>query len=207
MTTISFDGRYLAADGFTFRSNALVARDKTKITLHEGVAYAMTGAANWLAEWIVWAQNGSDPKWTPPHSLGDEGSSLIRIVPVGNRGLIAETCCWHLPYWGEDRAPTAWGSGMDFAIGAMDAGANAMEAVRIASARNTTTGGTIRFVDFEFYDRGVQVWDGAMPTTRFPMPLGKGAEANAESLLRPATVAPDLASPRPGGPWKPRGFA
>jgi len=165
MTTIAFDGRYLAADTLTHRHNTPSNMLQPKITVEGGFAYAVGGL--WCAmvhDLIRWHEKGADPAEMPK---ADNGSMLV--VELSSRRV---WCVIHaLPYLDEEGPPFTVGSGGDYALGAIDAGLNAMEAVRIASKRDLHTNDTIDFVDLEWAEKGVQRWDGGMPTTRCPMPV------------------------------------
>jgi hypothetical protein len=166
MTTIAFDGRYLAADTLGTRSGTPSNRESRKITVAAGFAYAVNG--DWgpvVPDLIKWHQDGANPADIPTHGAGS-----LMVAELSSRR------CWivsgpQMPYLDEEAAPFTGGSGGDIALGAIDAGVNAMEAVRIASKRDISTGGPIDFVDLEWPDKGVQRWDGHMPSSKLPMPV------------------------------------
>jgi hypothetical protein len=92
-----------------------------------------------------------------PQGSPESDFTLIRIDADGVCNQLGHT----MPHWGEVSRGTAfaWGSGCDFAIGHMDAGKTAMEGVAAAIKRDTGSGGTIRFVDLQALEMGVQVWN------------------------------------------------
>jgi hypothetical protein len=177
MTTIAFDGRYLAADTQSSRGGIPSNLESRKIIIEGGFAYAVNGEWGPVAfDLIKWHQSGAEPDELPKHG---EGSLLV--VELSSRR------CWvvsgpKMPYLDEEAAPFTGGSGGDIALGAIDAGLNAMEAVRIASKRDLHTNDTIDFVDLDWPNRGVQRWDGGMPTTRCPMPVHDMCEKTREAV-------------------------
>lgn len=165
MTTLCFDGRYLAADTLTHRSNTPSNMLQPKITVEGGFAYAAGGM--WCAmvpQLIKWHQEGAEPDGLPKAENG-----TLLIVELSTRRLWCVTPA--VPYLDEEGAPFTAGSGGDIALGAIDAGKTAMEAVRIAAKRDLHTNDIVDFVDLEWADKGVQRWDGTMPSSKFPMPV------------------------------------
>jgi len=158
MTTIAFDGRYLAADTMSHRNGTPSNRASRKIATSNGCAYAICGQyACMIDDLIDWHRIGALPEAFPKHG---EGSMLI--VELASRRI------WvvqgkELPYLDEEAAPFTAGSGGDIALGAMHAGVNAMEAVRIAAKCDYATNDVIDFIDLEWPSKGVQRWDGLMP--------------------------------------------
>ena len=62
------------------------------------------------------------------------------------------------PYAWKMAGPCAFGSGADFATGAMLAGKTAMEAVAIAAQCDIYTGGGVQFIDIQGLALGVRAW-------------------------------------------------
>lgn len=81
-----------------------------------------------MARWLI--EGGGKPKI--------KDTAALRLMPDGKLFYVNESL---EPV--EVGAPCAVGSGMDFAIGAMEHGATPEEAVGIASKRDPGTGGTI----------------------------------------------------------------
>lgn len=144
MTTVAFDGRILAADTLVtgFKKDApflkfFVAREGNMLT-----AIAGTGAAASFAPAVAWFLNDGDPKNYPNNDLrifaiiNEIGSNCPRSVLVesaGNRLLTP--------------IPHAEGSGADVALGALLAGKNAIDAVKIAALHDPGTGPDVYAVD------------------------------------------------------------
>lgn len=175
MTTLAWDGRYLAADR-RHQSGSVPHYDACKIVpdpTRDGSFYASTGPMAWTAAWIAWDTRGADPHGMLPIS-GLEGhqGGLVRL-----RDGKCEMLDFRLPYWTTAGPRWSFGSGADFALAAMACDRNSMEAVEIAARFDTCTGGGVDFVDLEAPEKGVQRWDGVMPSTKFPMPHREGPSA------------------------------
>jgi ATP-dependent HslUV protease subunit HslV len=112
--------------------DTIVASNRPKVRrLPDGSLFGMAGRSidgDVLAAWLV--EGGKKPKV--------ESLSALRLLPNGTLHYISEVCD---PV--EIDAPCAVGSGGDFAIGALDAGLSAEEAVAIAMKRDPGTGGKI----------------------------------------------------------------
>ena len=141
MTTIAWDGKTLAADTRSTWGGTPVDGSCRKIfkAVHpQGrllVGCAGIGQecrAVWL--WLT-GQQSEVPQTTD-----------IRIMAVDQTGFVF---VGSVPgQWAEvGRRPWAIGSGCDYALGAMQAGANAVKAVQIASALDTNTG-IVAGIDF-----------------------------------------------------------
>jgi hypothetical protein len=171
MTVIAWDGRYLAADTReTLGYSGIAQAPKTKIICSKSVAYASEGRIHHrhLLAMISWWQEGADPARMPFHGHG-EGKDAGMIVVVGKDQQCALS--YVSPYAHDLIAPWACGCGCDYAIGAMECGVAAMEAVRIACKHDSRCAEPIDFIDTEFLEKGVQRWDGLMPSAKLPMPM------------------------------------
>lgn len=87
-----------------------------------------------VAAWIEAGAEGD-----PPKVDGDFGALVLR--PDG-KGYQCGSSCRLIPI----ALPMAMGSGMDWALGAMDAGASAEKAVLIATRRDPRSGGRITWL-------------------------------------------------------------
>lgn len=141
MTTIAWDGRLLAADGLRCAGHEPVEWSAKKIRVVGSMVYAITGAWAMFDAVIDWYVAGADPANAPKVS-DDDTWTLVVLTPAG-----ITTFCSKRPYPEMWPAPQAWGSGSEYALGAMHAGRNAYQAVEIASRLNLHTGGTITCVD------------------------------------------------------------
>jgi ATP-dependent protease HslVU (ClpYQ) peptidase subunit len=133
MTTIATDGKSMAADGRTTAGNTVV--DATTRKLHrlaDGRIVGMCGNSQDGPAFLEWLRSGGDkPK------LGENFGALV-LTPRGRIEKYEDSCI-AIPR----KPPQATGSGMDFALGALDAGATPDQAVRIAAKRDIYTGGKI----------------------------------------------------------------
>lgn len=148
MSVIAWDGKTLAADKLATdcdMSMETVKIRKIESGTHAGHVIAWTGcdaSGTFLADWY---EAGAIPeKWPTQAQMDRESSSrLIVVTPDGKcKHYQGTTHAIALPV----REPfRAWGSGRDFAMGAMAAGASAKVAVLIASQFCVTCGGGIDF--------------------------------------------------------------
>lgn len=214
MTTIAFDSRYLAGDGCLQRADAVVSYDNVKVWLGREHAYAAMGASNWDAAWFRWAEAGCDPHNLPPHGAGaDACGGFMRVSVATPRELAG----WdhRFPYLDpQPVASAAFGTGREFAQGALDRGANAMEAVQAAAQRDPATKGVITYIDLDNPAQGVQAWHELADyqvggTVRRKWPVDQWAGAATEIIMgeyrAPADGIP-IAKPRPAletGAWSP----
>lgn len=131
-----------------------------KIEARDGYAFAMGGYwGHYREQLVAWAMQGNGEACP---GAGVEGAMLM-ISP--QRELFVFT--HEAPFPDPEAAPFALGTGGDIALGAMAAGKTAMEAVQIAARWDIKTGGPIDFIDLEWPEKGVQRWDGLMPSSRF----------------------------------------
>lgn len=134
MTTITFKDGVLAADSQATRDNTRTGFATKLFRLDDGERAALLGCAADAYALLDWYRAGKDR----PQPEAKEGSLVV--VEAGGEIMIYQDG-YHQP------APTApfhaWGSGMDFALGAMWAGASAKEAVEIAVGLDTYSGGPV----------------------------------------------------------------
>ena len=140
MTTIAWDGYVLAADSLEERGNYISSRSIKKIREKNGVFYAITGTHSIFDALIEWHQNDAVPDKMP--KISDDNSSIL--IAIGGGECYAFYT--DLPYPDRIYPPMAFGSGWQFAIGAMKNGATAEEAVRIAIDCDTHTDSGIHSV-------------------------------------------------------------
>lgn len=133
MTTIAFDGKNIASDSQC--GGAYLDGGVRKVVKIGKSYYGVAGHLESMEQFFQWLRDGGDKPKIEHDSF--EGLEV--------RG---KSVYW----WGEAlvpckiRAPTAIGSGTQFAMGAMLAGATAKEAVKIAAKLDSGTGQTIRSV-------------------------------------------------------------
>lgn len=137
MTCIATDGKTMAADGLMTERGTIISLREVKIArLPDGRLCGSAGDCAGGDRIIEWLTNGSALDFP---KVG-EGSSVLTLNLDGTADL----------FDGESngqpvRVPTpmAIGSGMDVALGAMDAGASPEQAVRITINRVPTVGGEV----------------------------------------------------------------
>ena len=128
MTCIAWDGRMLAADRQA--TNAGMRRVVSKLRLlPDSLWMTGTGDASILAEMMAWFEAGANVEKFPKRQASDDGGAFLVVrraeILVYERGPIP------LPLHPDNKI-AAWGSGRDYAIGAMEMGADAAKAVEIA---------------------------------------------------------------------------
>ena len=142
MSVICWDSKSLATDRLATDCGMATLTVKIR-KIASGHILAWVGcdaSGTFLADWY---EAGADPdKWPTQAQMDEENSSrLIVVTPDGK--------CVH--YQGTSHAIAlpvrepfrAWGSGRDYAMGAMAAGKSAYEAVEIASRFCITCGGGV----------------------------------------------------------------
>lgn len=140
MTTIAWDGATVAADGKAVTGNGnVVTRDAVKLRAGHGCVYALSGAHFLFDDLVAWHRAGA-PKADVPR-VHDEHPWFFLVFESGGVRMTDHTMggCWD----NTAKAPWAWGSGADLAIGAMLAEATARRAVKIASWVDNGSGGKI----------------------------------------------------------------
>lgn len=160
MTCIAFDGRYVAADTMEIGGGSIKPMRGQKIIIREGVIFTGPGVCNWFEAWIAWVLGDpeqdlkpEDPSRIPAHGFTEAQGGLVVI-----RDGIASACDWQCPYLYPSGTPWAWGSGADYALGAMGCGASAMRGVQQAIRWDVNCGGEVDFVDVQNLAAGVRPW-------------------------------------------------
>lgn len=145
MTTIATDGRTIAADGLACIGNEIVQWDCPKIVVREGRIYALTGSDALGRAAIEWHIAGADPSKLPVAGRDATWSLIVIDGPLPIRTATRYTEA--MPYPDLFPLPQAFGSGCEYAMGALLAGASPRESVEIAAKLNCHTGGAIQVVD------------------------------------------------------------
>ncbi len=138
MTTAAFDGICLAADRQRNAPNGKTAVSKIRLNVGKYAAFTAAGQEWAIEEVADWLSKGAKPSKRPTFD-GDDAVHCLMVGKDGNAYAIT------------GKRPTIWpildkyaaiGSGGDYALGAMAAGKNSIEAVEIASmfCRNTGLG-------------------------------------------------------------------
>jgi ATP-dependent HslUV protease subunit HslV len=144
MTTIACDGFSMAGDGYITSGDTVIDTECRKVfRLKDGTLVGFAGNSYY---WNVILRylNGEASVW--PEVDSDFGVMTLNtdgeIYLYDHKGRK-----WKRP------APAAIGTGRAFALGAMDAGKFAEDAVRIACNRDTHSGGTIKVVHLDVSTR------------------------------------------------------
>lgn len=139
MTTIATDGCTIAADGMSQHHGTIVRTTAQKLhRLPDGSVIGGAGEVTLLNRAIRAIRDGEKGG---EHLVGEY--SLLRLHPSGRVDLYDGTGTLD-PLIMD--GPSAVGSGMDFALAAMKAGASAQRALRIASELDPHTGGRVRSI-------------------------------------------------------------
>lgn len=145
MTTIAFDGKILSAEGREVVDNLIVSDKVRKLHYVEGGQFylAVAGVTNDIPVYEEFFRTGQKPS--------DEYKFDSEVIIIDSTGHAMYGTC--LNDMTEMDIPFAIGSGGDIAIGAMLAGADAVEAVKIACKKDVYSGGFISYVDIEAWTK------------------------------------------------------
>lgn len=135
MTTIAYRDGIMAADSLRTGSNWRMGTSRKVSKAADGSIAGATGTAAWNQSFLKWFEDGR--RGDPPSSPEDSGAFVVEADGTMKR---FHSAGWEvmadLPFWSD-------GSGDGFAMGAMQFGATAEQAVKAASAWDTKTGGEI----------------------------------------------------------------
>ena len=149
MTTIAWDGQFVAADSLQGGSDYDSPVPATKLIIRDQRVYAICGYFAWFQAWIDWHENGAHPEKTPVCKLQQPDTTFIVFEGGG-----CFTFDHHMPYADLSHPGEAFGSGRKFAMGAMAAGANAEQAVQVAVKLDPHSGGPVRVIDLHELQKG-----------------------------------------------------
>lgn len=135
MSTIAYRNGILAADTQVTHNDTIVFGMNKLYQLKCGSWFGFTGRGDQLHVWQEWVEAGM-----PPTAVELDVSILL----VRRKQLWLFGGC--LPPMRVKEPYHAVGSGAVFALAAMDAGADAVQAVRIACKRDIYSGGKVRSV-------------------------------------------------------------
>ena len=136
MTTIAFDGQRLAVDSRVVNDTMICYERAKKLWFIRGRWIAFCGSIESMMIAVQWFKAGM-PKEKPQVSknFGALAWDMRRRPVFYEDGLVA------IP---EGRELLAYGSGAHFALGAMAAGATAVEAVKIAARFDPNTNSRVQ---------------------------------------------------------------
>jgi len=144
VTVIAWDGHRFAVDSAC--TDGVVLQRVPKLSLFERHgrlhACAATGTARAAAAMSEWLARGAEPENFPSIAEKDD-TTLIVLDLEATRVHEFNGARWGYEV---ESVPFAWGSGGALALGAMLAGADALEALGHACAHVTDCAGPIRYV-------------------------------------------------------------
>jgi hypothetical protein len=165
VTIIAYCGKYIAADSLEvwgeYRNY-----DAVKIDVIDNTVFASCGIIALFEPMIEWYLAGADPTTCPAAYREELTTELLVISPKVFYSDSDKTHTLHPaghcvatnnPF--RHRIPTPFASGCmnDFAMGAMAAGADAVEAVHLSCMNGTHAAAPVRFVDLHKIPYVVQV--------------------------------------------------
>jgi len=125
MSILAYDGKIIAADRQATRGGSRCTCKK--LLKVDGIVVGWVGVQVHGLVMMDWFFSGAKPSEFP--DLGEERESCTRLIVATRRGLdVYEQSHRAMSYVDKFQA---FGSGMDLAMGAMAAGASAIEAVKI----------------------------------------------------------------------------
>ncbi len=137
MTTIAYRDGILASDSLGTANGLRDSILCTKIFRIGPCLVAGAGSAAKILKFVDWVKNGLDPE-TLPFTHEDDANGML-VTPAGKIIMWSEQGPWPVesPFY-------ALGSGYQIAMGAMEMGATAAEAVEAAIKWDTGSGGPVR---------------------------------------------------------------
>lgn len=138
MTIIAYRDGVLAADRRIVTEKAVtIVGDMVKIGRAKGGRWAIAGDHGCAQELLNWFSAGR----VGPQPYHEDADGMLIWLPdsLSNPEMFTEGRWWRDP----DAEFWAWGSGRDFALGAMGAGATAEEACKVAMMFDPCCGGTV----------------------------------------------------------------
>jgi len=144
MTTIAWDGITLAADRAAW-SNGMKYRVRKvhKVRAKDGQTFlvAFCGDGHFAVNLLAWMRGGKHPGKSP-----DENTTIAIVIDEKRR--VWRMSSNELRYCRALEKIHVTGAGQDFAIGALEAGATAIQAIKIAAKRSDMAGLGIDAVRF-----------------------------------------------------------
>ena len=135
MSVVAWDGMHLAADMQASGQGVKFCTPKMRRSA-DGIVYAWTGPFASSQPMVEWHARGARSDEYPEQQKSDDRWCRL-IVAIPGLGIKSYE---QTPAPLEQPTPWAWGSGMEFALGAMAMGASAKEAVVVACRFSTDCG-------------------------------------------------------------------
>lgn len=143
MTTIAWDGKTLAVDSQVTKGETITSINTKKLFLDVGPfkAVAFTGTNQDIKSVLDWIESGDKNQL--------KFDEFFIILAIDHKGKCQRMNKAEIGEFTLEGGVVTEGCGGDIALGAMDAGATAVEAVKIACKRDIYTGGRVRSYTFE----------------------------------------------------------
>jgi hypothetical protein len=158
MTTIAWDGRFLAADTLACSGGYRIPKHADKLALGDGWAYGCCGRLVLLQAWVDWHREGARYHHAPARTDGQDAFVAVQRRSSGHPPYV-EFFTGDMPYPSPVAAPDAWGTGSTYAIGAMLFGAAAPAAVAVAIQADPNSGGVVRYIDTQRDEWIIEEWN------------------------------------------------
>lgn len=143
MSTVAWDGKTLAADKQSHQGD--LRRVCTKIhQCKDGTVIGFVGETSAGQIMTEWYMDGEDFSKYPASQKDDKLNCYLIVAKKNNPVYVYSYLPIGMP---EPEGIAAWGSGRDFALGAMAMGANATQAVKVASQFDINTGMGVDYFD------------------------------------------------------------
>ena len=136
MSVVAWDGKTLAADRAVNYSGTVMESRKS-MRLEDGTILAWSGRAGSGWAMVEWFKCGADLEHYPSFQSNENDWVLLIVVRPGEKPVYYEQAPAVIPVFANY---CAWGVGMDLALGAMAAGADARRAVEIACIHEASCG-------------------------------------------------------------------
>lgn len=145
MTTIAWDGKQLAADTMMTDGDMRVSVRKLR-RLDNGLLVGGAGNAIAIGMFIDWLSIPGDLEAPEFDNDGDESEFVALVIMQDGAVVVYDKHCFPLDVY---EPHYAIGSGRCFAMGAMDAGFDAVAAIQSAIKRDVCTGGDIQVLSLD----------------------------------------------------------
>lgn len=151
MTIIAYKDGIIASDSKATLNGMHFFNAKKIVKAKDGTVSGGAGSMTWVVEFNDWILSGRKRPWSNfidnMAAIYIDPHGVIRLVSPG--GIIEANLL---------NGCIAIGSGRDFAMGAMDAGVSAEEAVKIAIIRDNECGGPVQSERFEKVEQIESIW-------------------------------------------------
>lgn len=196
MTTIVFANNELSGDGRATLGDTILSDETVKVY---NINNRLVGFAGRYAsglkflEWFEEFDNANEVQQQVPfvsinipELMEDEDFTGIVAYPEGYVMLFEGGKAFY-----EVQAPYVIGSGSDYALGALDQGATAEEAVRVACKRNVLSGGLVTTVTFDEVESDLTKEEALSMSKEDLVAYLYGNDISGEDELTPEQVAFD----------------